>query len=942
MNTKIICFSSGKDNEDILSSEKSIFTLISQLELAPPEISHIAADENELTAELKDAASHCQAIFLCGNTDLSKKVICALYRLTLIQNDYYRAFLEKNILPASQTTTAFPQGSNVTFSRKTGDNAFCVKIPGKIIFALPAIPAAINDVIIDFIIAYFAEEKGRYLSRLNLKLFDVDDSMLSMAIKGIQNTYAVKINKFSRFGSVELEISACSKDANQSDNICYEAINKLKATFGNSIYDLGNRNIAQAAVDMLKRNDITVSTAESCTGGMLSEAITSVSGASDILEIGICAYSNRVKREALGVSQEILSTYGAVSKETAMALAKGIKKLSGSVIGVGITGVAGPDKSEDKDVGTVYIAIFDGKHYWVRLLNGNGFTERNEIREYATATALDLLRRYALFLPDVMPGSSTPDNINLLTAQPDVIAEHTATPTEKEPEAPVTVQEQTKSDVSAEITAIFDSFEESPQQEVADIIAPTDDNSFPLQEAAAPVYSDNNDYFDFIANVPDKQHNTDYPYELAADNYYDESGIIIENDNFDTEEPQAVTENTVKEKSKSSKWIKIAFAVTAVLVLTVAIIFGVYFYKVYRDLSQLDAARETFSSTSKTEAFKVLKKQNKDFTGWINIEDTEINNPLYQSTNNNFYATHNMEKQSSRYGALYFDYRNIVGGENQSENLVIYGQNMDDGTMFGSLSQFRNLSYLSSHSTIVLTTAEKSQTYKIFAVMVTNASKKEDDGNFFDFSRPSFDSEATFNSWLAEVNRKNLYKTDNFDIAYGDTLLTLVTTCSDFTNARLVVVAKRSGSADEAITYSINPTPVFPAAYYKEKGKKVPDFNSIRDNSHTGTSSDTGSGSENTSSDDTSSDDTSSDDTSSDNTSSDSSSSTRPTPSVPTTPSTPSSTESSSSEESSSDDGSSSDVSSSESTSSNDTSSEDTSSTDTSSSSTSGEISSGT
>lgn len=886
MNTKIICFSSGKENEDILSSEKILFTLISQLELDPPEIIHISADIKELSAELKTAALHNQLIFLCGNTDLSKKAVCSLYKLQLNTNENYKAFLDKKDFEYSETKAAFPQGSSVTFSRKTGDDAFCLKIPGKTIFSVPAVPISINDAVTDFIIAYFGEEKGKYLSRINLKLFDVNDSLLSLAIKGIQNKYNVNICRLSQSGNTELEISACTKSADESDNICYEAINEIKNAFGNSIYEIGNRNLAQASVDLLKRNGLTVSTAESCTGGMLSEAITSVSGASNVLEIGICAYSNRIKRDALGVSEETLSTYGAVSKETAMALAKGIKKLSKSTLGVGITGVAGPEKSEDKEVGTVYIALYDGERYWVRLLSENCFSDREEIREYATATALDLLRRYSLFLPDVMPGSCTETNVNVLSSQPDIISdsilnsEESVCDIKAEEEFVTESLENPQTEVSDNTQVLYEDYEENLNPEAVEPLFIADTVPSAESEAVSPVYVED-DTFDFISNVPNKQEEKSYPFELAAENYNDKVDIVISND----EEPQ-IDNNTPKaKKGKNSKWIKIIFAASTAIILTIAIIFGVYFYKVYRDLSQIDDARAIFSSTSKQEAFEKLSSQNEDFAGWLSIGDTEINNPIYQASDNSYYATHNMKKQSSRYGALFFDYRNIISGDKQSKNLVIYGQNMNDGAMFGSLSKFRNISFINSHSTLTLTTADISQTYKVFAVIVTNASKNEDDGRFFDFSRPSFDDEETFNKWINELNAKNLYKTANFNISYEDQLLTLVTTCDDFTNARLVVVAKRSGNADEAVTYTINPSPVFPAAYYKAKGQQVPTSGDIWDNSSLTTSS---------------TDSTSSDDTSTEVSSPDVSSNPS-TVSTPTTqkPSTPSSSQNSSSEVSS-------------------------------------------
>lgn len=111
-------------------------------------------------------------------------------------------------------------------------------------------------------------------------------------------------------------------------------------------------------VKLLVQKGLSISTAESCTGGMLSEMITSVSGASEIFEMGIVSYSNRVKTMLLGVSQEVLKNVGAVSSEVAQAMAVGVLEKSGSDIGVGITGIAGPTGgTPEKPVGTIFVSV---------------------------------------------------------------------------------------------------------------------------------------------------------------------------------------------------------------------------------------------------------------------------------------------------------------------------------------------------------------------------------------------------------------------------------------------------------------------------------------------------------------------------------------------------------------------------------------------------------
>lgn len=116
--------------------------------------------------------------------------------------------------------------------------------------------------------------------------------------------------------------------------------------------------VTTSVVKLVKQLGLSIATAESCTGGMLAQAITSVPGASEIFEMGIVSYSNRIKEMLLDVPEEVLERYGAVSQQTAVLMAQGAVKRSGSDIGVGITGIAGPTgATKDRPVGTVFVAV---------------------------------------------------------------------------------------------------------------------------------------------------------------------------------------------------------------------------------------------------------------------------------------------------------------------------------------------------------------------------------------------------------------------------------------------------------------------------------------------------------------------------------------------------------------------------------------------------------
>ena len=127
-------------------------------------------------------------------------------------------------------------------------------------------------------------------------------------------------------------------------------------------------NSVTTVVELLKQKKLTISTAESCTGGLLSEMITSVSGASEVFELGICTYSERIKHEFLGVPMEEIEKYGVVSEQVALSMVKGLKKRSGADICVSVTGIAGPSGgTPEQPVGTVYIGFDICGEQFVRL-----------------------------------------------------------------------------------------------------------------------------------------------------------------------------------------------------------------------------------------------------------------------------------------------------------------------------------------------------------------------------------------------------------------------------------------------------------------------------------------------------------------------------------------------------------------------------------------------
>ncbi len=199
-------------------------------------------------------------------------------------------------------------------------------------------------------------------------------------------------------GDLQIHLRAqCATEA-EAGELLAEVAGPIEMLLGDRLYSRDGTALEGVVGDMLRRNHATVAVAESCTGGMLGERLTSVPGSSDYFVGGFITYSNRMKNELLGVPPEILEQCGAVSKETAEAMAAGARRRTGATYALSITGVAGPNSgSESAPVGTVYVGIADAAG--TQVTHRQFLGDRQRIRVFTTQMALDLLRRRIMSRP---------------------------------------------------------------------------------------------------------------------------------------------------------------------------------------------------------------------------------------------------------------------------------------------------------------------------------------------------------------------------------------------------------------------------------------------------------------------------------------------------------------------------------------------------------------
>ena len=180
--------------------------------------------------------------------------------------------------------------------------------------------------------------------------------------------------------------------------------------------------------------------------------------------------------------------------------------------------------------------------------------------------------------------------------------------------------------------------------------------------------------------------------------------------------------------------IKITFLLCIIGILCGGAHFATYYSQSISQQRIMDNDRRLFQSGNIEQGSELLHKQNSDYRGWISMEGTKLNNPIYKAHNNSFYMTRNSLKEKSRYGSLCLDYRFNLS----DKNVVIYGNTADDGLMLSTLHNLRRLDFYKENSVITLSNAKNAVKYKIYAVFVLNSSKSQDDGNIYNIYKKNY------------------------------------------------------------------------------------------------------------------------------------------------------------------------------------------------------------
>lgn len=273
--------------------------------------------------------------------------------------------------------------------------------------------------------------------------------------------------------------------------------------------------------------------------------------------------------------------------------------------------------------------------------------------------------------------------------------------------------------------------------------------------------------------------------------------------------------------------IKISYLLSIILLIFLTFYFTHHFFEIKKEEDYINSYRniyESFSSVKNDKNFekKALKKLNSlnnECVGWITISGTKINNPIFQTNNNSYFLNHNQNKEESIYGALHFDCKNKISKNKTDKNLVIYGNKLSNGAMFGELDKLRNTIFLKSHSIIELSTLYNTSKYKVFSVFLLNGNKKDDGNYIYNIYRKRFINDEDFDDWINEAYDRSVINT-GVKVDIDDNIITLVTSANDFENARLVVMAKEITKDDSTIKQGLpkaNYNPRYPKIWYSKK-----------------------------------------------------------------------------------------------------------------------------
>lgn len=372
----------------------------------------VADDPDEIADAVRQALDRTGGVITTGGLgptadDLTRPVLARLFGRELHEDPAIIAALHAlwasrgrgGPLPPSNLQQALvPDGAEVlTNAQGTAPGLRLTDEKGRWVIMLPGVPRELRHMTTVHIVPWLsARGSGTVLRSRSVRTTSIAESALAEKLGAMRREVeGLPLAYLPGHDGVDLRVTARGLAAADAAARLDAAVAQIQAAVGIHAYATDGASMASVVLDLCAASGDTIAVAESCTGGLLAARLTEIPGSSRVVLGGVIAYANSVKEQELGVAAEDIEEYGAVSETVAVQMARGVRGMTGASIGVGITGIAGPDGgTEDKPVGTVWIALdVRGETTALRAVY---IGDRAEIRHRATQVAMDLIRRALL------------------------------------------------------------------------------------------------------------------------------------------------------------------------------------------------------------------------------------------------------------------------------------------------------------------------------------------------------------------------------------------------------------------------------------------------------------------------------------------------------------------------------------------------------------------
>ena len=370
----------------------------------------VGDNHDRMKAVIASALDRSDVVILSGGLgptedDLTKEVCAEVMGLPLEEDPHSRKRIERYMKeyeknhPDRRITTnnykqaQVPKGALVIDNHNGTAPGLILEKDGKTAILLPGPPNELIPMFEESVFPYLRKKQPEIIYSQMVKICSIGESQVAEEIEDlIESQTNPTIAPYAKTGEVHLRITAKGKNEKECKKLIKPVVKELKARFGRNIFATEeSKSLEEAVVDMLKEQEMTLSLAESCTGGAIAARIVNVSGASEVFLQGMVTYSNKAKRRCLDVSKSTLKKHGAVSEECAAEMAKGGRKASKTDICLSVTGIAGPGGgTKEKPVGTVFMGCSYKGCTQVREFHFQG--NRARVREQTVAHGLAFLR----------------------------------------------------------------------------------------------------------------------------------------------------------------------------------------------------------------------------------------------------------------------------------------------------------------------------------------------------------------------------------------------------------------------------------------------------------------------------------------------------------------------------------------------------------------------